>query len=223
MKHRFLVAAIAALIVLGGGAAAGELSFGAKAGLMVADITETPSDWAQEKSSKIGFAGGVFANYAFDERFSVQPELLYTQRGVTDNLYDGFVAVDLTASFDYVELPVLLKYAFPLGGSFKPFICAGPCVAFTLSSELELSASVLSATVDFSSLTHVTDFLLVAGAGFEVPVGKASLVFDARFTRGFTNVILSGDFEVNGSTRTIEEDDFKNYGFSFTLGYRFPT
>jgi len=220
MKHRLLVAAIAVLVAAGGTAVAGELSFGAKAGLIFADITETPREWAQEKSSKTGFTGGVFANYAFDEHFSIQPELLYTQRGVVDKLYEGIVSVDLAASFDYVELPVLLKYAFPLGDSFKPFIIAGPCVAFTLSSELELSASVLSATVDFSSLTHVTDFLLVAGAGFDVPVGKGSLVFDARFTRGFTNVILSGDFEINGSTRTIEEDDFKNYGFSFTLGYR---
>lgn len=46
-------------------------------------------------------------------------------------------------------------------------------------------------------------------------------MFDGRFTYGFTNVIVSGDFEINGNTETIDEDDFKNYGLSFMLGYVF--
>jgi hypothetical protein len=78
---------------------------------------------------------------------------------------------------------------------------------------------MLSAEIDFSDLTHVTDFGLVAGGGFDYALGKGVLVFDARFQIGFTNVILSGDFEIDGSTQTIDEDDFKNFGFAFMVGY----
>jgi len=209
------------LVVLSSSMArSGEISYGAKVGVIMANLTQTPAEWEQDQEYKAGFTGGVFLNYAFDGHLSLQPELLYTQKGVRDNLYDGFISIDLTASFDYVELPVLAIYTFLEEGGFRPFLYGGPNVSFTIGSELELSASVLSTTVDFSSLTHVTDFGLVAGGGFEYPFGKGILVLDARFQRGFTNVILSGDFEIDGSTQTIDEDDFKNYGFAFMVGYR---
>jgi hypothetical protein len=209
------------LVILAGNiAAAGEITYGAKVGVIVSNITQTPKEWEQEKLYKAGFTGGAFLNYAFNEHFSLQPELLYTQKGVRDNLYYGFISIDLTASFDYVELPVLAIYSFTEMRGFRPFLYGGPNVSFTISSELELSASVLSGAIDFSSLTHVTDFGLVAGGGFEYPFGKGNLVVDARFQRGFTNVILSGDFEIDGDTQTIDEDDFKNYGFAFMVGYR---
>ncbi len=221
MKRNCLMLAVSVLVVLAGGAVrAGEISYGAKVGVMVANLTQTPAEWEQEQEYKAGFTGGVFLNYAFNEHFSLQPELLYTQKGVRDNLYEGLISIDLTASFDYVELPVLAIYTFSEVGAFRPFVYGGPNVSFTVGSELELSASILSTAVDFSSLTHVTDFGLVAGGGMEYPFGKGMLVLDARFQIGFTNVILSGDFEIDGSTHTIDEDDFKNYGFAFMLGYR---
>jgi hypothetical protein len=200
---------------------AGEISLGAKFGLCTSNITQTPKEWEDDKSYRAGFTGGVFLNYALSERFSIQPELLYTQRGVVSNLYDGIVLVDLTASFDYFELPVLAIYSIPVKESFTPFVYAGPCFSATLSSELEVSALLFSAGIDFSSLTHVTDFGIVAGAGFDLLLNDRKIVVDARFQRGFTNVILSGDFEIDGSTQTISEDDFKNYGFSLTAGYVF--
>ncbi len=221
MKHGSLLVIIPVLVIFAGSmAVAGEISFGAKAGLIMTNLTQTPEDWEQDKSYKSGFTGGVFLNYAFNEHFSLQPELLYTQKGVRDNLYDGFISIDLTAHFDYVELPVIAIYKFSRMSGFRPFLYGGPNVSFTVGSELELSASILSTAVDFSDLTNVTDFGIVAGGGFEYPFGKGMLVLDTRFQLGFTNVILSGDFEIDGSTQTIDEDDFKNYGFAFMLGYR---
>ncbi|UCF06583.1 MAG: PorT family protein [bacterium] len=214
-----IVASTVLATLIGNAAIAGDISLGAKVGMITANITQTPKEWEQTKSFKVGFMGGVYLNYAFNENFSIQPELLYTQKGVKDNLYDGFITIDLTASFDYIELPVLAKYTFTWKESFKPYIYAGPSFAATVSSELEVSALLLSTEIDFSDLTHVTDFGLVAGAGFDYALGKGVLVFDTRFQIGFTNVILSGDFEIDGSTQTIDEDDFKNFGFAFMAGY----
>ena len=222
MKIRnVLIAAIVITACIADVSTAGEISYGAKVGMTMANITQTPVEWEQDKSFKGGFTCGVFLNYAITDNFSLQPELLYTQKGVKDNLYDGLFTVDLTASFDYIELPVLAKYTFMPQKKFRPNIFGGPSVAFTMSSELEVSALLFSAEIDFSDLTHITDFGIVAGGGFDYSIGKGMIVCDARFYIGFTNVILSGDFEIDGSTQTIDEDDFKNYGFSLMAGYGF--
>ena len=60
---------------------------------------------------------------------------------------------------------------------------------------------------------------LIAGAGCEIALGPGHLIVEGRFHRGLTNVILSGDFEIDGSRQTISEDDFKNVGIVFLVGY----
>ncbi|HUV36165.1 MAG TPA: porin family protein, partial [Patescibacteria group bacterium] len=145
MKIRnVLIAAIVITACIADVSTAGEISYGAKVGMTMANITQTPVEWEQDKSFKGGFTCGVFLNYAITDNFSLQPELLYTQKGVKDNLYDGLFTVDLTASFDYIELPVLAKYTFMPQKKFRPNIFGGPSVAFTMSSELEVSALLFS-------------------------------------------------------------------------------
>lgn len=208
-------------MVFAGGVEAGTLSFGIKAGLNISSITETPEAWNPDKSFKPGLAAGVTMIYEFDNGFGIQPELLYSEKGVSTSLYEGLVDVDMNLNLNYIELPILAKYTFPLKGSFKPNVFAGPSLAYSLSSELEAAVGIFSAGVDFSSMTHVTDFGIVLGAGFGWEVGDGIFTFDARYTRGFTNVILTGDFEINGDTQTIAGDDFKNHGMAFMLGYVF--
>lgn len=220
MKFRRLLLMTLAVCAFGAGpAGAGNLSFGAKAGFGLANLTGTPDYWEPFTDYKAGLSGGLVVLYEFNDRLALQPELLYSQRGVKSNLYEGIVLVDVTASFDYVELPVLLRYQFPLESRFKPHLFAGPSVSYNLNAELELSASVLSASADIGSVTQVSDFGVVAGGGFAYEAGPGVITLDARVYYGFTNVLLTGDFEINGSTRTIEEDDFKNYAFVFMLGF----
>lgn len=222
MKRQSRIIIAAALVVcISSVAIAGEISYGAKVGLSICNLTNTPKEWNEAKDFKTGFTGGVFLNYAFNDAFSIQPELLYTMKGVKSNLYDGPVSVDMTASFDYFELPVLAMYTFLPNKKFRPRIYAGPSVAYNVSSEVGVSVWILSSSVDISSLTHTTDFGLVAGGGFAYALGNGMLTFDARYQLGFTNVIQTGDFEINGSTQTISGDDFKNYGFAFLVGYGF--
>jgi outer membrane protein W len=216
-----LVLVIAVIASANSPAIAGNVSFGIEAGLMMTSITENPTSWEPTKSFKPGISAGAFLIYRFNDRFSLRPELLYAQRGVQSQLYDGFVSVDLTAKFDYLELPLLAVYTFPLKSKIKPRIFAGPVVGYVLNSELEMSASILSVSVDFSSVTHVNDFALLLGAGFDWEVNDGIITFDVRYQRGFSNVIVTGDFEINGDPETIEADDVKNHGLAFMLGYVF--
>ena len=200
---------------------AGKTTFGVKAGLSMSNAYDVAADWDESIDWKTGFTGGAFLNYAFNDNFSLQPEILFTQKGFGGTLFDDIVEIDMTLSLDYFELPVLAKYAFSADKKFRPTLFAGPSFAYCFGSELAVSWWLFSGNVDFSSVTHVTDFGVVLGGGFDYVLSRGTIVFDGRFTYGFTNVIVSGDFEINGDTKTIEEDDFKNYGLSFTLGYVF--
>lgn len=220
--RKLLVSAVVLVALFNGAAAAGNVSFGFKAGLNVTSITDNPPSWDPELSYKAGIGAGFFLIYRFNNSLSLQPELLYSQRGVQTTLLDyDVVSIDMTAEFDYVELPLLLVYRVPLKGSFRPILYAGPVLSYLLSSELAFSASILSVSVDFSSVTHVNDFGGIVGTGFEWEVGDGIITFDIRYQLGFTNVIVGGDFDLNGSPETIEGDDIKNQGFAFLIGYVF--
>ena len=219
-KRRLSILVFAIVALSAASSIAGEISLGVKAGLLTSNVTGTPEGWENSKSYRTTFAGGVVLNYAFNEAFSLEPELLYFSKGFVSNLYEGFVDVDVTASFDYMELPVLAKYTFLPGKKFRPCVFAGPSFAYSIASELEISAGIASGSADISSLTHTTDFGGILGAGFGCEAGSGLLTFEVRYQRGFTNVITTGDFLINGSTRTISVDDFKNYGFAFLVGYR---
>ncbi len=224
MKYGHLIIVIVLLAMIAGTPAyAGKTAFGVKAGLNVSDVSGTPEYWDEATEGKAGFTGGVFLNYALNDNFSLQPELLFTQKGFRSKLFDeiDLFEIDLTVSFNYFELPVLAKYAFSADKKFRPTLFAGPSFAYCSSSTLTFSSWILSGEIDFSSVTHTTDFGIVLGGGFDYVLERGTIVFDARFTYGFTNVIVSGDFEINGDTETINEDDFKNYGLSFMIGYAF--
>ena len=220
---RMLIVIMLLAIISGSHAYAGRTTFGLKVGISLSDVYNVAEGWDEEIDSKTGFTGGVFLNYALNENFSLQPELLFTQKGFGSALLDetDLFELDLTVSLDYFEIPVLAKYAFSAGKKFRPALFAGPSFAYCSGSTLTFSSWILSGDIDFSSVTHVTDFGMVLGGGFDYALEKGTIVFDARFTCGFTNVIVIGDFEINGSTETIDEDDFKNYGLSFMLGYVF--
>lgn len=211
------------LAILAAGAVssfAGDLSFGAKAGLIATSITGIPEEWEDAKSYRTGFTGGIFLNYAFDGALSVQPELLYSQKGFTGNLYDGYVDVDVSPQLDYIELPLLAKFTFG-GGKLRPCVFAGPSLAFATSSKLKVSVGWVSTKIDISSLTNDTELGVVAGAGFDYETARGTFTFDARYQRGFTNLVESGTIDILGSEQTFSIDEFKNYGFAFMAGFRF--
>lgn len=216
---RTLLVLMLLAVISGSPAYAGKTSFGIKAGLNMSNAAGVPEGWNESIEWKTGFTGGAFVNHAMSDNFSLQPELLFTQKGFGGSLIDD--VVELALSLNYFELPILAKYTFSSGKKFRPAIFAGPSFAYCSSSELAVSAWIFSADIDFSSLTHTTDFGIVLGGGFDYETGGGALIFDARFTYNFTKVILSGDFEINGETETIDEDDFTNYGLSFMLGYAF--
>lgn len=206
-------------MIAGSSANAADVSFGFKAGVNISSAANVPDYWEESIDSKAGVTAGAFINFALSKNFSLQPELLYTQKGFGGTLVEDVVELEL--SLGYFELPLLAKYAFSAGKKFRPVLFAGPSFAYCSSSNLTVSTWIFSGDVDISSVTHTTDFGMVLGTGFDYETSGGTVIFDMRFTYDFTKVLVSGDFEINGETETIEEDDFTNYGLSIMVGLAF--
>jgi opacity protein-like surface antigen len=202
-------------------ALAAKTSFGIKLGIHTSNAAGVPEGWEDELEWKTGLTAGIFVDFAINKNFSLRPELLYTQKGFGASLLDEIIDLGLKVNLDYFELPLLARYAFSADKKFRPTLFAGPSFAYCSGSILSVSSWIFTGDIDISSITHTTDFGMVLGGGFDYVMDRGVLIVDARFTYGFTKVILSGDFEINGNVETIDEDDFNNYGLSFTLGYAF--
>jgi len=141
-----------------------------------------------------GFAIGGFFSYKFNERYSIQPEFLFTTKGAKINTIGE---VYLTNILAYFEFPVLVKMTILPERQTKPNIFCGPALA--------ISYFALNDTGILEDIRN-TDLGLIIGAGFEF----WKILIDIRYTRG----LLAFD-------ESTENLDLKNSCISFMVGYSF--
>ncbi len=185
--------------------------------------------WAYDvdvsKKMRIGAAFGGFIEYSINDNFAIQPEFLYTMKGVKgefeeEDPYTGeTVKVKGTIKLNYLEIPVLAKLSIPTQGSIKPVFLLGPALALKLSAKTkgEAKGETIdeSGSEDISSDVKDFDFGVVVGAGVDYELASGGKVtVDGRYTLGLTNVS-----DIEGA----EEDlDAKNAVISVMIGYLFP-
>jgi hypothetical protein len=161
MKKLFLMAAVAVFGLLYVNAQ--EVTFGVKAGVNFASLGGDDSDGLDGLTS---FHVGGVVNIGVSEKFSVQPELLYSAQGAS---YDGG---DL--KLDYLNVPVLAKFMVAEGFSIE----VGPQVGFILSAKDDGE--------DVKDFLKSTDFSGAVGLAYEMATG---LNFAARYTLGLGNIV----------------------------------
>ena len=128
---------------------------GAKAGISIPNLqaggsNPLTSGW----SSSLGPEFGLISEYKINHRFSIRAELNYSSQGGKRYGLQGFdpsqffsplppgipqyVYVDVKNDFklNYLELPLLAKFNFPLGKSLSFFKEAGPYVAYLLKAHV---------------------------------------------------------------------------------------
>lgn len=218
------------LVMLSSAVSAKGISFGVKAGLSTYNITEVPAGW-DNTSFKSGFAGGAYLNYAFNENLSLQPEVLYVMKGLNGAISNPFVTIDFTGKYNYIDIPLLAKYAMPTKSGFIPCFFVGPSLGINLTADFDIEGKDLiwdeniTGSIDYSEATNKVEFGLVIGAGCDYAVGNGQITFNARFNLGFSKVIKGGEVtgEINGEPyqEIITEEDAKNIGFLLLLGYAF--
>jgi len=160
--------------------------------------------------SKVGLVGGGFFNMALMNNVSVQPEILYTQKGTVASA----LGVTLTTKADYIEVPVLFKFSLPPRSGFSPNAYVGPAAAIKIRG-VGVVKSGGNKEKDTIEDLATFDLGLAIGTGAEYApnssgfLGSAVLLLDVRYTIGLLSI------------STQENVAIRNGVFSIILGLKF--
>lgn len=118
-----------------------------KIGLSLASMSEKDANLGTSDDTMIpGISGGIGVSFDLTDKLSLQPELLYVQKG-SKNVYtnnyngDGFsgtTTFSYRSTVSYLELPVLVKMGFG-ADRFRFYVYAGPSVSYGLSGKGKLT------------------------------------------------------------------------------------
>ena len=212
---------------------------GAKVGLNIASWGgKHAKDIAPD--SRMGFALGGFITYTISDNFAIQPEILYTRKGakqkideVEEDPFFGTIraTLDLTATVNYLEIPILARLTIPTQGGLEPYLFAGPALSIKLNDKLKSSIKLtingepfLEFAVSQDADVKSTDFGLVLGAGAAFPAAQGKLTVDARYTLGLTSLQLPAFEESEEGEEGQQAQytaDVKNRVISVMVGYSF--
>ena len=204
MKKVLLIAVIALLSL--SNVNAQDVKFGAKTGLNLSNYTGD----VENSETKIGFNIGAFVEIGLSDKFTFQPELLFSTQGAKSEDSEGSDSFEQTIKANYLNVPLMLKYAV----SDKFALEFGPQIGFLLSANREGTQTFDGNTdiinEDFKDSFKSIDFGLNFGASFDI---VENIFIGARYNLGLANIL---DFEDMDS-----DDKAQNSVFSISVGYRF--
>jgi hypothetical protein len=154
-------------------------------------------DNAKNQWLAYGLHGGIFANLKLAQPFSIQPEVLYSMKGVKDN----FGPTEVTKRLNYIDVPVAVRAS--TGGLF---VEAGPQVGFLLSATSDATGE----SVSDKSPYQTVDFGYILGVGYHPQRGGLGAGF--RYNGGLLSVYKD-------PTNGAEADDVRNSAFQLYLSY----
>lgn len=178
--------------------------FGLKAGLTYTTLgSATLGGISVNYDYRPGFQGGFFAELPVSETVSVNPQLLFTQKGANFPSNVGGVKIDGSVQLNYIDFPVLLGVKANPQLSFY----AGPQVSFLLSHKT--TATVNGVTNTSTSKDDVESTLIGGnlGAGYQ-------------FTDSF-GVNVNYIFDFGRAAKGASDNGEKNSGFILSLSHRF--
>ena len=183
-----------------------ETKFGSKLGMNLANLAGSD---AGDANIIIGFNAGLFVEIPISDKFTFQPEILYSAQGSKSegplNVEGTIYNVEATLKFNYINIPLMFKYHVDKNFSLE----AGPYVGFLASSKLKAKIEGLGTeTIDMNDNLKSTDIGLGIGMNYEF----SDVIFaNARYQGGLTQI---GDAASGGN-------NIKNSILQIGLGFRF--
>lgn len=139
-----------------------KIKFGAKGGLNFASVSGDNTKGIDVVTS---FNFGVLSEIPISDKFSFQPELMYSGQGYSFN--------DNTIALSYLNIPLMGKYYLTKGLSVE----AGPQIGFLLAAKNEKT--------DVKDSFNTFDFGVNFGLGYKLDNG---LNFGVRYNLGLTDI-----------------------------------
>jgi len=149
-------------------------------------------------SEKVGFYGGVWADYPLCHHFDIEPELLYSGEGYKVTSTSSLGTYSSSTSENYLNIPILARYNCHSGF----YGVAGPQVGLLLSAN--------SGGVDVKSSYTSAEISGVIGVGYISPYNVG---VQLKYNYGFTG--LEKDY-----MSTSGFPDYKNRVIQFGVFYK---
>ena len=176
-----------------------QISWNAKVGMNMSNFTGDA-----DTDMRVGFNVGVGMEYQFTDMWSIQPSLMFTQKGAKLG--------DIKANPMYLELPVMAAARFAVVDGQNVVVKAGPYLACGIAGKYKI-AGVKS---DFfgDDAAKRFDILMEGAKKFDAGLGVGVAYEINKFF-----IDLTGEF---GLTKIYDGDGApKNINFSIGVGYKF--
>ncbi|MFD1819931.1 Outer membrane protein beta-barrel domain-containing protein [Pseudarcicella hirudinis] len=150
-----------------------QVRYGIKAGANFATITASYAGSSSSSGTLIGYHGGIVLDAPLSEKWSLQPNLLYSLKGGKSDA--SSTSSGGTGKLSYIELPV--NAAYHITDQF--LIGAGPYVGYLLSVSNDQGSSSTDGV-------NKIDYGVNAMVSYEITEG---LVLGANYSYGLANTI----------------------------------
>jgi opacity protein-like surface antigen len=184
---------------------------GVKGGLNLGNASLSPDLPSQySKSNRNGILAGGYAEFGVAEGLYIRGEVLYAQGGLKYSASASSLgapvgvsgSADVTMKVDYIDVPISLKYKFPIPeSSVRPYVFGGPSLGYNVGAKTltEISGQLAqlaaqygmpaSSEKDVKDSTKSIDVEGHLGAGVEFEVASNVLLFvEGEYSMSFTNV-----------------------------------
>jgi hypothetical protein len=205
MKRTYVIAFVLAFMLIATSASAVDMMLGLKGGVNIAGVYGEATN--EGKETRLGFIGGASLDFKVHKMFSVQPELLFANKGWKRSEGND----EAVWKIDYFEIPVLIKFHIPANEVADPYIYLGPAVGINVTGTLEVTEDGETDSRDFKDNLTSADFSIVGGAGVDIMVGeKGAVIIEVRVDTSLSTFDSADD-----------PDDIKNYAIGAMIGYGF--
>ena len=210
------------------------VKYGIKVGANIANISSTQNDGASpiDNSAQIGVAGGFYMEIPLNDKWYLNPELIYAQKGASFtydythnypvNEKDEYTTTN-TLKLAYVEINPTISYK----ASQKLALNFGPSVAFLIQVDStfteKLTSVAPSSTTSKATLYESESLDVGLNLGISYYLTE-NFVLESKVNTGFMSIGKVSKVINPGSTNNPEESniyDLKNRGIVFSIAYLF--
>jgi len=151
--------------------------FGLNASTVICDGCE-----AAGVTGRLGLGAGAVAEYVIVDKFSIEMELMYLQKGA--RVKDNLNLITDYINYNTLEIPISAKGRFG-NDKVKGIVFGGPQIGFALTRSTQASGAANSVALDAATV----DFGVHVGGGAEFTVAHEVYLFvNGRINVGLTDV-----------------------------------
>ncbi len=201
---------------------------------------------SQGWSSRLGPYFGIVGQYKLSAKFSIQAELNYSSQGGKKNGKQAIPTTDLTDSpppgfpdyiygnidgvtkLNYIELPILAKWSFAIGSSYRFFVNAGPYFGYLVAAKDVFKGNtnfytdeaettpILSQPISFDNTQDIKSDLKKFNVGVQAGMGVS-----ARVPRGCLMLTIGGNYGLIPVQKDKANGQNDTGAVNVTIGYLF--